>query len=114
MDISTPNMNGVLPEGIHDVVARRNRAYAAVNVALCDDGLYRMSVEMQYSHGGFSGPITLNCPGYPTIEAARMAGLEELLRRWHKPFPSDPKTVFEELADMRQQIEAHLRQPMLF
>jgi hypothetical protein len=114
MDISKPNMNGVLPEGLHDVVARRNRAYAAVNIALCDDGLYRMSVEMNYSHGGFSGPISIDDEGFATLAAARLAGLEELLRRWHKPFRSDPQTVHDELADMRQQVEARLRQPTLF
>lgn len=114
MDISKPNMNGVLAEGIHEVVARRNRAYAAVNIALCDDRLYRMSVEMSYSHGGFSGPITFHCPGYPTIEAARIAGLEELLRRWHTPFPSDPQSVHDELSDLKCQVEARLRQPTLF
>jgi hypothetical protein len=114
MDISKPNMHGVLPEGLHDVVTRRNRAYAAVNIALCEDGLYRMSVEMRYSHGGFSGPITIDGPGYPTIDAARTAGLEELLRRWHAPFPSDPQSVRDELADLRRQVEAHLQQPSLF
>lgn len=52
MDISVPNANGVLPEGLHEVVARKNRSYAAINIALCEDGLYRMSVELRYSYGG--------------------------------------------------------------
>jgi hypothetical protein len=114
MDISKPNHNGVLPEGRHNVVARRNRSYAAVNIALCEDRLYRMSVELRYSYGGFSGSIGIHDEGYPTLDAARTAGLEELLRRWHTPFPSDPQTVHDELADMRRQIEAHIRQPSLF
>jgi hypothetical protein len=114
MDASIPNAYGVLPKGICNVVARRKRAYAAVHFALCDDGLYRMSVEMQYSHGGFTGPITTQDPGYSTIEAARAAGLEELLRRWQKPFPSDPQHVREELAELDHQIETQLLQPSLF
>jgi hypothetical protein len=113
MEISKPNENGVLPAGIHDVVARHHRAYAAVNIALCDDGLYRMGVEMLYSHGGFSGPISFHSTGYATTVAARAAGLEELLRRWHKAYPSDPQSVRDELRILREQVEAHLRQPTL-
>lgn len=114
MEVSTPNANGVLSEGLHDVVARRNRAYAAVNIALCEDGLYRCSVEMQYSYGGFSGPISIDSAGHQTIDAARMAGLDELLRRWHTPFPSDPQSVHAELADLRAQVESRRVQTSLF
>jgi len=114
MHACKPNVNGVLSEGLHEVVARRNRAYAAINLALCEDGLYRMSVEMQYGHGGFSGPIRIDDEGYVTLDAARAAGLEELLRRWHKPFQSEPQSVHDELANLREQIEARLRQPSLF
>jgi hypothetical protein len=114
METSKTNANGVLPEGRHDVVARRNRSYAAVNIALCEDRLYRMSVELRYSYGGFSGPIRVDAEAYTTVDAARTAGLEELLRRWHTPVPSDPKSVHDELAEMRRQIEAHITQPSLF
>jgi hypothetical protein len=114
IDISTPNAHGVLDEGRREIVARPGRAYAAVNVAWCDDGLYRSSVELHYSYGGFSGPIVEGDPGYPTFDAAKTAGLEELLRRWHKPFSSDPQSVREELRILREQIESRLRQPCLF
>jgi hypothetical protein len=40
-----------------------------------------------------------------------MAALEELLRKWHRPFPSDPATVQAELRILREQVEAHLSQP---
>ena len=114
MDISVPNCNGVLPEGLHDVLARRNRSYAAVNIALCEDGLYRMSVELRYSYGGFSGPIRLDDEGYPSLDAARTAGLRELLEQWPKPFASEPQSVHDELITMRDQVEVRLQQPSLF
>jgi hypothetical protein len=114
MDISRPNENGVLDKDAHEVVARHARCYAAINTAFCEDGLYRHSVELHYSYGGFSSPIYIESPGYPTLDAARTAGLEELLRHWHPPFPSEPQSVHDELADLREQIELQLRQPSLF
>jgi hypothetical protein len=114
MQVSSANDNGVVAEGTHEVVARLGRSYAAVNIALCEDCHYRMSVEMQYGHGGFSGPIRSDDEGYATLDAVRTAGLEELLLRWHKPFPSEPQSVHDELADLREQIEARLQQPSLF
>lgn len=114
MQPTSPNAHGILDAGGREVVATRGRAYAAVSIALCEDGLYRCGVEMHYSHGAFSFPITIEGPGYATIDAARTAALERLLRSWHKPFPSDPESVRAELSEMRQQIEARLRQPTLF
>jgi len=114
MDVSKPNEHGVLPEGRREVVARHGRAHAAVNIALCEDRLYRYSTEMHYSLGGFCGPITMNAEPHSTIDAARTAALHELLRRWHQPFPSDPASVREELRILREQVEAQLRQPTLF
>jgi hypothetical protein len=114
MDIAKPNEHGILQGGRHEIVARLRRAYAAVNIALCDDGLYRFSTELHYSYGGFCGPIRANEPGHPSLDAALNAGLEELLRKWRRPFPSDPASVHEELQSLREQLEAKLRQPTLF
>lgn len=114
MQVSKPNHHGVLPEGHYEQVARHGRAFAAVSFALCEDGCYRYSVELHYSVGGFCGPITLDVQAFATLDAARTAALEELLRRWHKPFPSDPASVHEELRILRGQVEARLRQPSLF
>jgi len=111
---SKPNDCGVFEAGCREIVATRGRAFAAVNIALCDDGLYRCGVEMHYAHGGFSFPIMFDATGYPTRDAARTAGIERLLRCWHTPFPSDPDSVRSELDDMRRQIEARLQQPSLF
>ena len=115
MEISQPNEYGAMRPGHREVVARHGeRYYAAVNVALCEDGLYRISTSMMYSYGGFSGPVFMEGQGFATLVAAIDAGLHELLRRWHKPFPSEPQSVHDELNGMRQQIEARLRQPSLF
>jgi hypothetical protein len=114
MQPASPNEYGVYTDGLHEVVARHGRAYAAITIALCDDRLYRFGMHLSYSYGGFGCPIFHVAPGYPTMAAARIAALEALLRRWHQPFPSDPQTVHHELAEMRRQIEAQLAQPSLF
>lgn len=114
MQPAKPNASGVVPDGCREVVARDGRAYAAVTTALCEDGLWRYGVDMRYAHGGFSIPICIHAQGVSTPEAARMAALERLLKAWHSPFPSDPETVRDQLAELRQQIEARMRQPSLF
>ena len=114
MELSKPNQNGVLETGRREVVATYGRSYAAVELALCEDGLYRFSVELFYSYGGFCGPICHTAEGFATAAAARTAGLEKLLRKWHRPFASDPASVHEELRILREQVEGQLRQPSLF
>ena len=114
MEVSKPNEHGSLPAGREEIVARHGRSVATVRIALCEDGLYRQCADLTYSYGGFGRPIDIEDAGYATCDAARIAGLEELLRKWHTPFPSDPESVHEELADLRQQIEVQLRQPSLF
>jgi hypothetical protein len=114
MEISTPNENGCLQGGVTEVVAYLGRSQAVVTIARGPDGAYRFSVGLTYSYGGFSGPITMDDEPYPTRSAARDAGLAELLRRWHKPFESDPESVHDELRILRDQIESQLRQPSLF
>jgi hypothetical protein len=64
-----------------------------------------------YSYGGHSSPIWIETSGYATFADARIAGMEELLRCWPTPFPSEPQSVHHELADMRQQIVNQLQQP---
>ncbi len=114
MEVSKPNQYGVLETGRREVVATYGRFYAAVELALCEDGLYRSSVELFYSYGGFCSPIFDTAEGFATEAAARTAALEELLRKWHRPFPSEPASVHEELRILREQVERHLSQPSLF
>lgn len=114
MEISTPNEWGALKTTHEEIVARHGRYFAAVNIAYCEDGLYRQSPELQYSYGGFCGPASIDDPGFATIAEAINAGLEELLSRWHNPFPSEPQSAHDELNDLRQQIESRIRQPSLF
>jgi hypothetical protein len=114
MEISTPNENGCLDIGCTEVVANLGRSSAEVNIALSEDGRYRYSVSVMYSYGGFGGPVTADGESFADIQAAKTAGMEELLRRWPKPFPTDPSSVHDELRLMREQIESQLRQPSLF
>jgi hypothetical protein len=114
MEISIPNENGVVTDGHREIVASLGRAYAAIEIAHFEDGLYRFSTSLQYSYGGFGGPIFADDEGYATFALARIAGLEQLLQRWHKPFPSEPQSVHVELRIMREQIGAQLCQPTLF
>lgn len=114
MQPSKPNANGVIEAGTREVLATRGRSFAAANFALCEDGLYRYGLDLMYSTGGFGFPIYAEGRAYSTLDAARTAALEQLLREWHTPFPSDADSVRTELADMRRQIEERLRQPSLF
>lgn len=114
MKVNYPNEHGVLEPGHREIVASRGRAHAAVSIALREDGGFAYGLEMHYRHGGFSIPICIDRESFPTQEAARTAALGELLRRWHKPFASEPASVHEELRDLREQVESHLRQPSLF
>jgi hypothetical protein len=114
MEISKPNENGVLNVGLRVIVARHGaHSHTAVNIALCEDGLYRMSIELHYSYGGFGGPICLDDIGHPTVAAAETAGIEALLQRWEKPFACDPDSVHTELRMMREALESRSRQPSL-
>jgi len=47
-------------------VARRGRSVASVEIAKCDDGLFRYATHILYSYGGFGGPITDDHEGYAT------------------------------------------------
>jgi len=114
MEISTANENGCLSVGICEVVARLGRSQAVVEIAFCEDGAFRFCVGITYSYGGFGGPITMDDEPYPTLKAAKDAGIAELLRRWPKAFASEPRSVHDELNILREQIESQLRQPSLF
>lgn len=114
MQPSKPNECGVLDAGLREVVATHGRGYAAIRIAFCEDSLYRIGVEMHYAHGGFAFPISIHAEGFAALDAGRTAALELLLCSWHDPFPSEPEGVRVELAEMRAQVEARLRQPSLF
>ena len=113
MEVSKPNDFGTMQVGHEEIVARRGRWFAAVKVALCEDGVYRQSSSMMCSYGRHSSPVFLSTLGYRTVAEAIDAGLHELLRHWRTPFHSEPQSIHDELNDMRQQIETRLSQPML-
>jgi len=69
---------------------------------------------MHYSHGGFCGPISSGTTGFKTLSAAKEAATEALLRRFPKPWRSDPDSVHEELRELRAAIERGFQQPSLF
>lgn len=114
MQISQPNEHGVLPECHRETLARHGRAQATITIALCEEGQFRYGLDMMYSHGGFSFPIGIRDESFGTLQAARTAAIEAMLLHLHKPFPSEPDSVHAELRDLRQQLEAQLRQPSLF
>ncbi|MBX9653872.1 hypothetical protein K2Y11_09685 [bacterium] len=114
MQISYPNEYGAITATQEEEVARLGRSFAAINFALCDDGLIRYSLDLMYSYGGFASPVWIDSAGYATTGDARVAALEDLLRQWPKAWPSEPSSVYEELRLMREQIQSHLSQPSLF
>jgi hypothetical protein len=114
MQISTPNENDVYPDGASETVAILGRSNASIDFALCDDGKYPYSINLLYSYGGFCSPIFASQTPYSSQDAARTAGLEELLRKWPSGSHGEPQSVLDELGELRRQIEAKLRQPSLF
>ncbi len=114
MEITESDENEVVEPARREVVASHGRSFAEVDIALFQDGLYRYSTRLRYSYGGFGGPIFEDSEGFSSYQQAREAALKDLLRCWHKPFPSEPQSVHVELNAMRQQIEDQLRQPSLF
>lgn len=109
-----PNQNGVYAAEIVDQMARVGHSYANIEIAQCDDGLYRYAFNCMYSLGGFCGPITKHTMGFESLDALRNEALAALIGRFPKPFASDPTSVHAELREMKQQLENHFRQPSLF
>ena len=114
MEKSILNENGVYAKTSVEVVAQHGRSTAEIRFANCDDGQFRFGLSVQYSYGGFAGPIFDTAASFPSLAAARNTALETLLAKWPKPFASDPTSVHEELRLMRAQVVSHLSQPMLF
>lgn len=112
--MQTPNENGVYAAEVTEELARKGRSFASVDLAQCDDGLWRFALHYQTSYSGGGGPITRRDEGYATLQAAKDAGTAATLARWPTGWPSDPDSVKAELAELRRQIEARQRQPMLF
>lgn len=110
----TKNENGVYLNYQTETVASVGRSSAKIEIAHCEDGLYRYALDVRYSYGGFCGPITDDGDGYVTHEAAKAAGIEQLRRRLPKPGPSEPQTAHAELKAMLNQLAAHDRQLSLF
>ncbi len=108
------NENGVYVNYATEEVARNGHSYAAVRICQCDDQLFRYALDLMYSYGGFSGPITIMDEGFATFSAARDAGMLELLKRWPKARPSEPQSVHAELRELKAQIERRFSQPSLF
>ena len=112
--MKTPNKNGVYEPDACEELARINHSYAIVKICQCDDGLFRFALDVMYSYGGFSGPITADDDGFASFKAAKDAGTKKLLKRFPNPWGGDPRGVHDELAAMRAQIEQHVIQPSLF
>lgn len=114
MEPSTRNEHGVYTKTTVEIVAQHDRSSAEIRLAYCDDGQYRFALSVHYSYGGFGAPVTDANGAWPSLTAARMAGLEALLARWPTAFTSEPGSVHEELRSMREQVASRLSQPTLF
>jgi hypothetical protein len=112
--MKTPNENGVYDAETTEELARCGRSYAAVRLCQCEDGRYRYALDMQYSYGGFCGPIFASGAGYATLRAAMEAATSEFLRRFPKAWASEPQSVHDELRELKAQIERRFSQPTLF
>ena len=63
--MQTPNRFGVYPAEVTEELARKGHSFAAVDIAQCEDGLYRFALHYQTSHMGSGGPITRDGRGLP-------------------------------------------------
>ena len=100
----TKNENGVYLDYQTEIVAQRGRSRAEVEIAKCDDGLFRFSIGLHYSYGGFCGPITDEGNGYATYAEAKTAGIANLLEQFPTAWESEPESVHTELRDLRSQV----------
>jgi hypothetical protein len=112
--MQTANDCGVYETENQEELARQGRAYAAVKICQCEDGLYRYGLDLMYSYGGFAYPISDRQNSFASYRAAKEAAIQKLLQRFPKPWPSDPQSVHDELRSMKAQIEQNFRQPSLF
>lgn len=114
MEISKANEWGAMKAGHEEIVARHGRWFAKIEVAFCEDGLYRQSTSMMYSYSGHFSPVFMSTLGYSTLAEAIDAGIDELLETWPGHRHWEPKSAHDELDALRRQIEARRRQPSLF
>src|SRR5713226_3049379 len=111
--MQTANDCGVYEADNQEEIARQGRAYAAVTICQCADGLYRYGLALMYSYGGFTDPISDRQKGFASYSDAKDAGIQKLLQRFPQPWPSDPQSVHDELRSMKAHIEQNFRQPSL-
>lgn len=114
MQPSSVNDCGVLIDYVVETVAELNRSRAVVEIAMDADHRYHMGVHMIYSYGGFGWAPSMTGEPFATYSQALTAGIDVLLKHWHKPFPSDPASVHAELHELHEQVLARQRQPSLF
>ena len=108
------NEHGVYEADIIEELARRGRSDASIELCQCEDGFYRYALSMAYSYGGFCGPISDHGKGFDTLGAAKEAATQDLLQRFPKASANEPKSVHDELRELRAMIEQGFRQPSLF
>lgn len=109
-----PNENGVYEPEITEEVARRGRSHASIEIAQCDDGLYRFALDVMTSNAGFCGPIHKGTEGYTSVATAKDAAIVKLLVRLPTLKPGEPQSLADELRDLRAQAETALCEPTLF
>ena len=111
--MAKPNKHGVYEPEHTEEIARVKRSFASVDLAQCDDGLWRFSIDISWSVGGICGPITKRDPGHPSPELALGAGIEHLLERFPTAWASEAESIKAELASLRAQVVSRVQQPRL-
>jgi hypothetical protein len=94
---------------------RRGNAVATFKLCQCDDdGLFRFSTSLNYSYGGYAGPICADDKGFESAALARDAAIAEVLAWLATDRYRDPQSARNELQAMRDALEEMMRQPSLF
>jgi hypothetical protein len=110
------NKFGSYAAEVKEELACVGQAFVTLRFCHCaEDGLYRYSLSLRYSHGGFSGPISARDTGFATIQNAKAAAVSEILERLQRFHSNgDPEHAQKELRELKSQIEKSFREPSLF
>lgn len=110
------NESGVFGGVSEEVMAKCGRGVAAVGVGRVRDGVFVHCCRLEFSRGGFAyAPTVWHAAPHPTAEAARTAGIRELLGRLgDRGATGESAAAGAEWSGLRSRLRGQIRRPGLF